>query len=101
MEIFSKPFIWLSNNLLKKAKFLLGFGNVNFYHSIQDFYDKYLKEVYSIPRHSPFLNPCDEIFRQLRSKSQRDFIHNLQPIYYDRLGIHDVILLLTTSQAIL
>lgn len=46
--------------------------NVKFHHANQPFYDEYPYEVRYMPRYSPFLNPCEEVFSQIKASVRRD-----------------------------
>lgn len=66
-------------DFMKKIKEVLGDGdyimvmdNVRFHHSNMEFYDDYPHELKYLPRYSPFLNPCEEVFSQIKSKVRKD-----------------------------
>lgn len=72
----SNIFIGFLKNLVKilgrNREFIIIMDNVPFHHSDPDFFDNYPYEIKYLPRYSPFLNPCEECFSQLKSLVRRD-----------------------------
>lgn len=52
--------------------FCLVMDNVNFHHSHPEYYDEYPYEIKHLPRYSPFLNPIEEVFSQIKNGVRRD-----------------------------
>ena len=76
MENVNHP---IFQNFLQKLEVILGdedfvivMDNVRFHHTNQDFYDSYPYEIHYLPRYSPFLNPCEEVFSQIKSNVRKD-----------------------------
>ncbi len=53
-------------------EYIIVMDNVRFHHSIQEFYDTFPYQIHFLPRYSPFLNPCEEVFSQIKSNVRRN-----------------------------
>lgn len=63
------------NNLVRIlgrcVQYTLVMDNVRFHHVDEDFKDNYPYELVYLPRYSPFLNPCEEVFSKLKNTVAR------------------------------
>lgn len=58
--------------ILGDDNFIIVMDNVRFHHSNPEFYDEYDYEIRYLPRYSPFLNPCEEVFSKIKSLVRKD-----------------------------
>ncbi|KII73497.1 hypothetical protein RF11_00090 [Thelohanellus kitauei] len=56
----------------REGQYTIVMDNVRFHHSDPDFYDSYPYQIKLLPRYSPFLNPYEEWFSQIKSIVRRD-----------------------------
>lgn len=52
--------------VLGEGDFTIVMDNAPIHHGNKDFYDNYAFEIKYLPAYSPFLNPCEEVFSQLK-----------------------------------
>lgn len=70
-DIFQE-FLNKVRDVLGGEDYIIVMDNVRFHHSNMEFYDEYPYEIKYLPRYSPFLNPCEEVFSQIKSKTRKD-----------------------------
>ncbi|KII69905.1 hypothetical protein RF11_15685 [Thelohanellus kitauei] len=70
--IFKEFLNRLATILGHEGHYTIVMDNVRFHHSDPDFYDSYPYQIKWLPRYSPFLNPCEECFSQIKSIVRRD-----------------------------
>ena len=63
-HIFQK-FLKKLNEVLGDDDFTNVMDNVRFHLSTMDFYDDYNYMFRYLPRYSPFLNPCEQVFSKI------------------------------------
>ena len=71
-HVIFQEFLNKLKNILGEGNFIIVMDNVRFHHTNAEFYDNYPYEVHYLPRYSPFLNPCEEVFSQIKSNVRRN-----------------------------
>lgn len=83
-----RQFLRSIHRVLGDGNYTIVMDNVKFHRSDPDFFDDFPYAVRYLPRYSPFLNPCEEVFSQMKSNVRRD-----GPL----LGIDDMTERMTTA----
>lgn len=71
-HVVFQTFLAKLEDVLGEGDYTIVMDNVRFHHSNMEFYDDYNYEIHYLPRYSPFLNPCEEVFSEIKSKIRRD-----------------------------
>lgn len=71
-HIIFQEFLSKLEQILGDGDYTIVMDNVRFHHSNSEFYDEYDYEIHYLPRYSPFLNPCEEVFSQIKSNVRRN-----------------------------
>ena len=66
-EIYKRFLNGLVDILGRNQEFTLVMDNVRFHHVDPEFRDSYPYDIVYLPRYSPFLNPCEEVFSKLKN----------------------------------
>ena len=66
-HVIFQDFLTKLKDILGDGEYIILMDNVKFHHSNKEFYDDYPYEIHYLPRYSPFLNPCEEVFSQIKS----------------------------------
>ncbi|KII60279.1 hypothetical protein RF11_15376 [Thelohanellus kitauei] len=71
-QIFKEFMTKLLTLLEREREYIVVMGNVSFCQSDDEFYESYPYKIMWLPRYSPFLDPCEECFSELKSIIRRD-----------------------------
>ena len=71
-DIFKSFLRNLVNILGSESEYTIVMDNVRFHHVCDEFADNYSYNIKFLPRYSPFLNPCEEVFSKLKNCIRRE-----------------------------